>query len=921
MVKKEHLIIAVVAAAVLGFFIGRLTGPHGGLPAGWSSRGGEEQEEEAGALVAAVGAGAAGQESKVVPVGGGSRRGPATAKVTIVEFSDFQCPFSKRAAGTLDEVIAAHSKDVRHVYRHNPLGFHKDALLAAEASLAAGAQGRFWEMKAKLFTDTKALKRKDLLRYAEELELDIERFERDLEQHTYRARVEEDQKAATRLGVRGTPGFFVNGVRVAGAQPAAKFNEIIASEVAAVDGLLEAGAPLSVVYAKRVDANYKPAAPSKGRAAQADADAVYQVPVGSSAVKGPADALVTVVTFSEFQCPYCSRFAPSLDSLLEAYPGDVRIVFKHNPLSFHKQAPGAAEAALAAHAQGKFWEMHDRLFRNNKALRRADLEEHAEAIGLDMSRFRAELDQHTWRQAIQADQALASRLGAQGTPHSFINGRRVKGAKPLAALRSEVDRALKEARALVAKGVPRGDVYARLTAKGLDRAAAGPKRDRQRRRRKLDPSVVFHVPMPEGEAYAKGPKDALITVMEFSDFQCPYCKRAAATMEELLKAYPNELRVIFRHNPLSFHKQAKGAAQATLAAAEQGRFWEMHDMLFANQKALGAEALEGYARQLQLDVKRFGDFMKTERGAARIETDQALAGRLGARGTPAFFVNGRLVQGARPAAGFKEVIEEELVRARALLAAGTPRSELYGRLIADGARRAVYLPAPDDDGSAAAPVEGGGPAEAPKRQEIGLGDAPRRGPAKPEVDIVIFSDFQCPHCSKMVEVLDRISREYPKRVRVAFKQSPLSFHKDAARAAQASLAAHEQGKFWEMHDMLFRNQRNLSMKAIEGYAGELGLDMVKFADAMRSGRHQEQVERDRRQAKEVGATGTPALFINGRMLRGAVSYDKLQKVVEAEIQRKRLGGTRLRSGSLLRNPMLRKVDIQRLRERAGRGKR
>jgi len=703
MVKKEQLIIAVVAAAVIGFFIGRLTGPNGGLPEGWTTdKGGGGTESAAQGMPT--------EDSDQVPLAGGSMRGSDKAKVTIVEFSDFQCPFSKRASGVIEEVLAAYPGTVRHVFRHNPLSFHKDAFLAAEAALAAGAQGRFWEMQSKLYANPKALKLKDLLRYAAELELDMQRFERELETHTYRERIEADQKLATRLGARGTPGFFVNGERVAGAQPVAKFKEIIGRELTAVDALLKAGAPLAAVYPKRVKANYAPAKPRSRRKPPAKDDAVYKVPVGESPAKGPADALVTIVTFSEFECPYCGRFAPTLEALLKEYPNDVRIVFKHNPLSFHKRAMPAAEATMAAHAQGKFWEMHDRLFANRKSLGRNDLEAHAEVLGLDMKRFRHDLDQRAWQGAVTADQALAKRIGARGTPHSFVNGRRVRGAKPLAAFKKEVDRALKEAQALVDSGVPRSQVYERLTAKGLTRAAAAAKPDRPRRkRRRLDPSVVFKVPMPDGDAYAKGPKDALVTVMEFSDFQCPYCQRAAATMEELLKSYPNELRLVFRHNPLSFHKQARGAAMATLAAAEQGRFWEMHDLVFAHPKALGPEALEGYARELQLDLKRFRDFMETKRGEPRIKSDQVLATSLGARGTPAFFVNGRLLQGARPAAAFKEVIEQELARARSELEKGTPRGALYSRLIADGATKAVYLPDGDAPAAGRKPGRGGAP--------------------------------------------------------------------------------------------------------------------------------------------------------------------------------------------------------------------
>ena len=120
------------------------------------------------------------------------------------------------------------------------------------------------------------------------------------------------------------------------------------------------------------------------------------------------------------------------------------------------------------------------------------------------------------------------------------------------------------------------------------------------------------------------------------------------------------MKVVFKQNPLSFHKQAIPAAKASLAAHEQGKFWEMHDLLFANQKKLDRPALDGYAQQLGLNAAKFKAAMDSDRFDKRIKADQALAASLGARGTPAFFVNGRQLRGAQPFARFKEIIDEEL---------------------------------------------------------------------------------------------------------------------------------------------------------------------------------------------------------------------------------------------------------------------
>ena len=155
---------------------------------------------------------------------------------------------------------------------------------------------------------------------------------------------------------------------------------------------------------------------------------------------GPADAPVTVVVFSDFQCPYCSKAADVAHVVREKYEGKVRFVFRQFPLSFHKDAHLAAEASLAAHAQGKFWEFHDQLFENQKKLSREDLESYAKALGLNMKKFKAALDDGTYQAAVDADFALGSKkVGVSGTPSMFINGKRAKNATSASAVSAEIN--------------------------------------------------------------------------------------------------------------------------------------------------------------------------------------------------------------------------------------------------------------------------------------------------------------------------------------------------------------------------------------------------------------------------------------------------------------------------------------------------
>ncbi len=177
-----------------------------------------------------------------------------------------------------------------------------------------------------------------------------------------------------------------------------------------------------------------------------------------------------------------------------------------------------------------------------------------------------------------------------------------------------------------------------------------------------NPSRTYALPI--GASPSRGPADAPVTIVEFSDFQCPFCARSEGLVAQALQAYPTQARVVYKHFPLvSIHPQAMPAALATVAAQRQGKFWEMHELLFANQRALGPEQVEEYARRIGLDVQRFKADIASDGVKAQVQEDIELARRSGVRGTPTVFVNGRLLQN-RSLDGFKELIEPQLAAAR-----------------------------------------------------------------------------------------------------------------------------------------------------------------------------------------------------------------------------------------------------------------
>ncbi len=159
-----------------------------------------------------------------------------------------------------------------------------------------------------------------------------------------------------------------------------------------------------------------------------------------------------------------------------------------------------------------------------------------------------------------------------------------------------------------------------------------------------------------------GKDSAPITIVAFSDYECPYCSRAEETVKKVLSSYEGQVRVVFRDYPLDFHKNAAKAAEAAGCAHEQGKFSAMHDKLFQNQRALGKEQLVGYAEQIGLEMGEFNECLDSGRRASEVQADFEDGSAVGVNGTPAFFINGRLLSGAQPFEAFAAVIDEELAR-------------------------------------------------------------------------------------------------------------------------------------------------------------------------------------------------------------------------------------------------------------------
>ncbi len=610
--------------------------------------------------------------------------------------------------------------------------------------------------------------------------------------------------------------------------------------------------------------------PSKGGNAPPadDSNVVYRANVGHSPARGPADAKVTIVEWSDFQCPFCGRVEPTLKQLVDKYGDQLRIVWRNQPLPFHPNAMPAAKAAMAAYAQGndKFWKMHDLLFENQRELSPANYEKWAQASGVDMAKWKADMASPAVDAEIQADMREGSALGASGTPAFFINGKKLVGAQPLEAFEKVVDAEIQHATDLVSHGVRPDQLYAEI----MKNARTSPPPAQQAKNDARPASQVRKVEV--GDGWVKGAKDAKVTIVEFSDFQCPFCGRVEPTLKQIEQTYGKDVRLVWRHEPLPFHPNAMPAAEAAEAAGAQGKFWQMHDLLFQGQRDLSPANYEKWAEQLGLNMGKFKADVAANRFKDKIDADNKYAQSVGASGTPNFFIDGRQLVGAQPFEQFKSIIDEEIKKADALLKKGVQPAKLYETELEENLKAQPQAPA------------AGGPPSPAERKTVSVGDAPVLGSSRAPVTIVEWSDFQCPFCSRVEPTIKQIEQDYPGKVKVVWKNQPLPFHPNAMPAAKAAMAAKEQGKFWEMHDLLFQNQRDLGEASYEKWAQQLGLNMDKFKADMASQKIADEIQADMKEGAALGANGTPNFFIDGRQLVGAQPVDQFKAIIDDELK-------------------------------------
>ena len=316
----------------------------------------------------------------------------------------------------MKKLVKTYPKDVRVVFKQMPLGFHKDAEPAARASLAAHKQGKFWEYHDVLFDNYKRLKRPDLENYAKQLGLDMKKFVADMDSPELAAQVKVDMAEAKRIGVRGTPTSFVNGVPVKGARPYEGFKKVVDEQLAIAKGE-------KVPEAAGSDARGA-AKPKMGMLAEKKArlDLKGAISLGGKRAKNE------IVAYVDLQHTFTGEVLSTLQKM-QKKDRSIRLVVQHFPLGFHKFAQKAAEVAEAVHADvgDKVWGYMLDATRNASVLSKDKLRELALKTGAKASVVDAALSGTRHAAAVKRDYKEARSNGAMATPTLFLNGRRYSG--------------------------------------------------------------------------------------------------------------------------------------------------------------------------------------------------------------------------------------------------------------------------------------------------------------------------------------------------------------------------------------------------------------------------------------------------------------------------------------------------------------
>lgn len=594
---------------------------------------------------------------------GHAYKGDPHAPIVIEEYSDYQCPFCSRwVQETLPSLTENQIKngEVLIIYYDFPLNtIHPQAAPAANAARCAGEQGAaaYWQMHDLLFANFgdwgHSNANDNFIEYGAELGLEMANFTACVEEFRYEDAIQADVDAGLARGVNSTPSFFINNQALIGAQPLDVFNEAIAT--------VSGGGELASAPPEEAQLG-----PPPELVIPEPADVPIDAPT-TAFTMGDPNAPVTLVEYTDYQCPYCLRHVQeTMPSLISEGIENGRIfyVLKDFPLdSIHPEAFEAAVAARCAGEQDLYLEMHDALFESQTIWGGTGDESAiayfatlADDLGLDTAVYEACVASGSHEEFILASQTEGQELGVTGTPNFFFNGYFIRGGFRFEDLEPIIQLAEDgELEAFIAD-TAQANYEAQLA-------------QYEQAKQQLDapPEPTGPIDVPIENAYAIGDPDAPVTIVEYTDYQCPFCSRHFAQTYPLIKENYIDtgiVRYVFKDFPLTtIHPQAVIAAEAARCAGAQDAYEQMHDLLFAAQSEWSgnpdAESLfTQFAESMGLDGDAFATCLEehTYETAVLADLDEGIG--FGIRGTPSFFINGNFLSGAHPYETFVEAIED-----------------------------------------------------------------------------------------------------------------------------------------------------------------------------------------------------------------------------------------------------------------------
>jgi protein-disulfide isomerase len=589
---------------------------------------------------------------------------------------------------------------------------------------------------------------------------------------------------------------------------------------------------------------------------------------------GSKDAAVTIAVFSDLQCPYCAEAHETLNAVRAKYgPRRIRVIWKHHPLAIHDQARMAAEAAQGVFelsGSKAFFDFIGIAYHHQSEFTPANMAAWATKAGVkDLAAFQTGLQTHRWGKKIDEDIELAESLDIQATPTFMLNGVMLRGAHPMQSFDKALPILLSQAR-MFEEGGKTPNATCTLTQINMDKLAEGQPKPAMT----LEPTV-YRVPV--GDSPSQGPEGAPVTLAVFSDYQCPYCRKADKTISRLKKQYKDKLRIVWKNNPLGYHEYAEPAAQlAQEAFAQQGNagFWKVHQRLFEQAPKLDNEQLMAIAKEFQLDTDKVKSAIHDHRYMDKLEADGAVLLATGTTGAPIMFLNGRKIEGAKPFPLMKSAIDAEVQHVSSSSDWLSDKQHYYEKLVAKGAVK-PYIP---------------------HQRKLALvpGVLPEVGPKSAPVVLDVYAGFLCKSCRTAPKLLNQVRSKYGNKIALRWHVVPVSPEGEPSVPARlAAEAAHEVFKrkgekaFWSYVENLYEHQEDphaFEQAWLESQANAVGVKAAWVHQALQSHIHTDLMFERALQAIKLGVLNRVMIVANNYTVPNPMLLTHLTVVIDYALE-------------------------------------